>query len=106
MSTTTTAFYDKAREARQYAEAMTVALREAQEATTPSTAAQDHSWVSYCWLQAARWAISPSQSAPLQAAGWAALARQESALAPARAALRAAKAAARAAARAAETPTP
>ena len=59
----TTAVYNKEREARQYADAMTVALREAQEATTPSTAAQDHSWVSYCWLQAARWATSPSQSA-------------------------------------------
>ena len=87
-------------EARQYAEAVAVAVREAQEATTPDRAAQDHSWVSYCWLQAARWAVSPSESAPLQAAGWAAIARQESALAPARAALRAA----RAAARAAETP--
>jgi len=105
MSTTTTAFYDKAREARQYADAMNCAVREAQEATTPSTAAQDHSWVSWCWLQAARWAVSPSESAPLQAAGWAALARQESALAPARAALRAAKAAARAA-REAVTPAP
>ena len=93
MSTTTTAFYDKAREARQYADAMNCAVREAQEATTPSTAAQDHSWVSYCWLQAARWAVSLGESAPLQAAGWAALARQESALAPARAALRAARAA-------------
>ena len=105
MSTTTTAFYDKAREARQYADAMNCAVREAQEATTPSTAAQDHSWVSYCWLQAARWAVSLGESAPLQAAGWAALARQESALAPARAALRAAKAAARAA-REAVTPAP
>ena len=100
MSTTTTAFYDKAREARQYADAMAIAMREAQGTTTP--AAQDHSWVSWCWLQAARWAVSPSETAPLQAAGWAALARQESALAPARAALRAA----RAAARAAETPAP
>ena len=86
----TTAVYNKEREARQYADAMTVALREAHEATTPSTAAQDHSWVSYCWLQAARWAVSLGESAPLQAAGWAALARQESALAPARAAARAA----------------
>ena len=102
----TTAVYNKEREARQYADAMNCAVREAQEAITPSTAAQDHSWVSYCWLQAARWAVSLGESAPLQAAGWAALARQESALAPARAALRAAKAAARAAARAAETPTP
>ena len=92
----TTAVYNKEREARQYADAMAIAVREAQEATTPNRAAQDHSWVSYCWLQAARWAISPSQSAPLQAAGWSALARQESALAPARAALRAARAAARA----------
>ena len=33
------------------------------ETPTPDRAAQDHSWVSYCWLQAARWAISPSQSA-------------------------------------------
>ena len=95
---TTTATYNKEREARQYADAMNCALREAQEATTPDRAAQDHSWVSYCWLQAARWAISPSETAPLQAAGWAAIARQESALAPARAALRAARAAARSAA--------
>jgi len=89
----TTAFYNKEREARQYADAMDCAMSEAQGTTTPSTAAQDHSWVSWCWLQAARWAVSPSQSAPLQAAGWAALARQEAALAPARAALRAARAA-------------
>ena len=96
----TTAFYNKEREARQYADAMDCAMSEAQGTTTP--AAQDHSWVAWCWLQAARWAISPSETAPLQAAGWAAIARQEAALAPARAALRAA----RAAARAAETPAP